>query len=960
MAGIRPSAVAGPGPRSLLFGLRLLAASPTRPLSPSFRPFHTSLPTLDAAPSRRKPPRRSRDSPKEPSVSTHTPPPKSASTSKGKGASSPPPDPPPVSTSKSHSSSPSTSSPKSKTSPKRSPKSPSNHPPNPGPQAHSSSTSKSPPKSTKPPPKSTKSTSKPSPKPPPKSHPISPKDYENVIFLYPPPDYPIDDKVGDLLTAMEHDHLTNALAAWSSLVDLNAVSRLSGGDFECVSQYFSGILFKSRRAGPNLAKMAVNRPSDFGLLLSMAVEAAARDHGEGLYVLSLRLMEDGRPADALNAIVRSKDLTRDLRGISKEDLYSWERDKRLAARLGGKDVRSLALAQLAALTLLDRVDEHALLSMLDTQVDFLPSSRFNFTAIRRVFTAVDRSGQLYAKYRRNLERMVLAVHCHHSNALTLRIKRQSRSRIRGGLDALYERILEASAGPDAFLRPRSLDESSWMDYRSIVLPSEVWGTFIDAYSLRNDVDRIRTILERDMPARGLVLNAEFLSKAMLDMAIIAQRTRTVPKDVRSKARAYAEEYWQRLGRAGWHMEDVPFGRRLAMLSILSASEPALRQEMANLYGAAVAGHLGKIGAMTRSQFVTYFMWHYQFDEAFGVFRNLPRDASSKRHEFVESVSAIIRHLAKDRWSAKEAFSYCLKVLHLVAQSKTPLILACLGSLLSIQVNGGLPVQRTVDSILRASLHHGYTQHSMSTWTMVLHGLLGYYRGESNAFTPTRAAFEAGLFILQRATTTQLYGQKHGRELDMWLTFLLPLARSPVINLADRHDFMEAALGLFPGGRRRISPPAWLELIHVLVMRKDKTGLASGLAYWSDLVQEGENVHGWYWSQMLSLLLDAGETVSAQTVVKHAWDAHKVDLDEGFWLRAQSAGLTRALGIEAELEASQRKLVEGNKWSEPLVRPHTEHYEGGGEESENEDGEDEEGEDEVLDGLDLEYPDPVRR
>ncbi|WVQ72964.1 hypothetical protein IAR50_002526 [Cryptococcus sp. DSM 104548] len=789
------------------------------------------------------------------------------------------------------------------------------------------------------PPKYSKSTPKPTAKPrkPPKPtqsstppRPVSkyPKKLEvpieHVIFLPPPSDYDIAPTVQQLLDVLAGGNIDVLLPIWSHLIDLNAISRLNDDHFRRIAQTISKTL--SRRGGPDLGQMAIKQPLEYGLLLNMAVEAAVRHHIGGLTMFMFRAMEKGRPGDVARAYEQTKAKMRFLQGKDEKDLISWDRERRLAARLEGPGLRTLTLANVAALTLLDQCDKEALYSMLDANINLRPQSVYNFGPIYHMFRRISKGEKLYDKFRANLDNLLLALQCYHPSVFVKRIDAYSHAKSHGELYSLYDKVLEATEGKGAFIMTRDLDDfgSHMRSSRDINLPPVVWLAFMRAFEWHSQPDRIAEMIDTIFPARQLRINSYFLAQAMVHMSVISAR-RGISSSIQSKARDWADEYWRRLTSKGWHMEDQVFSRRVKSLAVSIKKERRLEGEVDNLYEAAKAGHLGKIGPKTRAAFVESFMAGRNLPRALEVFVAFPHDPSSFRpnewtktvaeHDFTEATGQFIRFLAVWTWPDNVRMTYCRYILAIIAEHKVPIEPRTLGPLLSIQVNSGLPIKPTVDTILSYLPTRDSPSHAMVRWTDVLAGMLTKW---THVSVPNARELEAGLYILQRASTEELYGRKRIREYDMWTRYLRPAAKTDQVDNPTRSAFIDAAIDCFPGGYSSMSTFLHFEIIHTLLMRPDRLGFGEGWKRWNALLANRSVEPEWY-DRMLRLLLLTNRTF-APILVRSAFTTSAVPADQAFWLRAEHVGLIKELGLEDELDARREAMVGWEKgWVDTLIR-----------------------------------------
>lgn len=423
------------------------------------------------------------------------------------------------------------------------------------------------------------------------------------------------------------------------------------------------------------------------------------------------------------------------------------------------------------------------------------------------------------------------------------------------------------------------------------------------------------MIDTDLPLRNLRPDSTILSLAMVHMAIISTRLH-LSLQTRQNARFWADEYWQRLTQNGWHMEDLSFSRRVRTLDILGRNEAQLKDEVDNLYDMAKAGHLSKIGRQTRAAFIESFMARNQIKQALDVFKMFPHDPSAERHDFTPAVSSFIRLLATRNYTPSKSFTFCVRILKLVAQTGTPIETSTLGPLLSIQLNAGLPIQPAVDTILSYTVMPTRSTPGIQKWTRILTGLLTKW---SHRWPATKVELEAGLYILSRARDEDLYGRKREREYDLWLAFLRPAAKTILLNNEERYEIIEIAMSLFPhGGKGKLSTIVWFEVVHALMTRPDGLGFGEGWARWCELVKMRE-LEGVWWDRMLRTIVKINRDFAVK-LVRSAWEhgKAKVRVDEAFWMRAEAEGIVKELGIKQELEKRRNGLMEEKSWRQSLV------------------------------------------
>ncbi|WVW86002.1 hypothetical protein I302_108040 [Kwoniella bestiolae CBS 10118] len=751
--------------------------------------------------------------------------------------------------------------------------------------------------------------------------------YEDVILLGVPPNYPIESNINRLLSHLQSSQLEEAIDEWAQLWDLRCISRVNPWQWEIISNSIRKILFGKKY--PHLGKMALYESSRYGHLKNMAIETASRGHCVGLYAFMLKLIGVGRPKDVVDAFERCKEQMREIQGKKKDDLFSWDRVKRLNARLedpalndkkADVGLKHLLMATIATHTLLDTLDDKVLFSMLDSHIDLRPTSTFDFKPIDRALRFSKAHIQVQKQFRANVDKLVLSLMCYHPNALITRITTLGSRKSDNKLDRLYDRVLEASIGPDAYLKPKELDDFGMVS-RNIPIPPNIWLQFMKTFEWKGDVDRIIKMIDHDLPERGLELNGDFLSAGMLYMAILSQRN-SQPPSVRTKARAWVDEFWRRLTIKNWHIEDQPFSRRIRTLSILSFEEPNLRNEILSLYKAAKEGHLGKIKAKTRASFVEFFIKHGSLPQAWAVFQNFPSDRDQVGDKLDFAFSVFIRRLALSPWDTREKLKYYKKATKLFLDSGEPLRPHGLGPLLSVQLQTlNLPMETIVQLTLDATVDPQAPDPGIQRWTKTLYGLLTKW---THTASPSLLEIQAGLLILKKASEIKLYGVTRSRLVHMWMSFLGPTAKSVHTNAEQRQEFIDRALDMFPGGKGNVSISMWIDLITHLFNRQDKAGFGEGWRRWKEVGGVRE-VQGIWYSKMLELLVKHDKIDWTLDLVRDAWDKKYIRKTDGFYLRAKAYGLIGKLGLEDELELEQRAIMHkegsdgiGRRRKEPIA------------------------------------------
>ena len=301
---------------------------------------------------------------------------------------------------------------------------------------------------------------------------------EELILLPAPPQFrDFNPHLEDLRQACHRGDLFQATTAWGRLKDCYSVDQAETQDMEAVSKVLTDS-FTGRRPKSDIAIIAKYHPERSGWLVEMAVNAAAKDFWHGLYRLMLALLAAGRPTDASAAFERYKDAKRTLQGIDKEDLGSWDRVARLAARIEGEGSKPLIMIQIAALTMTDQLDTINVLALFDVKTDF---RRINVDIMSDVRAVVSRSWpkDFINKFVASHRIVMLGLMCYHSTALRERIKALASTGRQEELFQLYGEILSATIGADRLIRPRNLDELSiapgLVESNVIALRPQIWS-----------------------------------------------------------------------------------------------------------------------------------------------------------------------------------------------------------------------------------------------------------------------------------------------------------------------------------------------------------------------------------------------------------------------------------------------------------------------------------------------------
>ncbi|KAK4684422.1 hypothetical protein P7C73_g5757, partial [Tremellales sp. Uapishka_1] len=657
---------------------------------------------------------------------------------------------------------------------------------------------------------------------------------------------------------------TKLVKAWSQLLDLRKTRDLNDAFYARISELVVRlILFQQWQIG----KLAIDRPEVFGLLRDMSIEAASRDHYKGLHSFLLTLIRLGRPGLVDSAFQNYKERIRDVQGRDARDLHSLDRSKRLGARITGDGIRPLTLLQITALTMLDKFDGPAILSIADTQADFRQSAYLYTDDIRKALGDDVRGVKVFDYVSKNIETYKLALECYHPVALENRIAFYTEAGNIGKVENYYDRLMELSIGPRKIIRATDLKllsnhrDAEFVIYREIPFTVELWIRFLISFRFAADVDRIVRMLAVDMPARGLVLDGPMLSHAMVALTGIYTSSNSSPTAVRMKAKHEAERLWSRIIGEGMHNEDHALGGRIHMLGQLQH-----QQAVYNMYDAHLLNHYGEIGYRTQCAFITFFITDGQLDKAIQVIeRAIERDggegAGTKLFE------AFIKTIISSRESIQQKRYGVLKVLAMKPKD-VKLNSLTLGYLLAYFTMTGLPVDKAIDLILD-NLYDGQPSCGVKRWQNMLEAFL---TRRFHAYHPSEAELFTSLKLLKEFTMRQVDGISHTKVSMIWGLFLQNAAGSEAdIDPSVRRRMIEAALDLFPIQHtlENVMPVGlYLNIINRSLQRAGGAGVPEALVWWEE-AKEKDDFHGTLRTLIVRGLVKHGRSARAKLVVEEA-------------------------------------------------------------------------------------------
>ncbi len=279
-----------------------------------------------------------------------------------------------------------------------------------------------------------------------------------------------------LLQSCRSQDLFKAVSTWTHLDDCQSTDQAGPEHFEAISAFLAELFIITRKRD-SIDAIARHNPTMYGRLIHMATEAAARDHWQGLYRIMLALLASGRPSGASQAFERYKSATWRVTGKNKVDLLSWDRGKRLAARLEGEGIKHLTHVQIAALTLTEQFDSTNILSMFDASSDLRRIHGATLADLRNALRSAHAPDNAMEHILANQSRFVLAMLVYHPSAFLNRISAATMAHNLYELLWLYNLLLSASIGPGRILRARDLKETGFKFTASsneISIVPEVW------------------------------------------------------------------------------------------------------------------------------------------------------------------------------------------------------------------------------------------------------------------------------------------------------------------------------------------------------------------------------------------------------------------------------------------------------------------------------------------------------
>ena len=277
-----------------------------------------------------------------------------------------------------------------------------------------------------------------------------------------------------LRRGMEKKDLDRVVESYSRLSDWLSTDQLTLSDWEQISELLAGEM--SLPLAPTvLSRKYHQNPESMGWLSTLAIEAAVRDYWTGLYQLFLSLITAGHPQLIVNAYERYRDGLHVYQGKNKEDLYSWNRTRRMAARTTGEGIKPISTVHLAALTMLEKIQPANLTRIFGTDSNWIFIDHSTRRDVIRAFGKGHDAKVLNKKFDEAVDKFLFAILCYHPATMEDRLVSLRNSNSREQFFTLYQRILDWSIGPDRILRPMDLDTKGGLEgVKDIVIPPALW------------------------------------------------------------------------------------------------------------------------------------------------------------------------------------------------------------------------------------------------------------------------------------------------------------------------------------------------------------------------------------------------------------------------------------------------------------------------------------------------------
>ncbi|ORX40721.1 hypothetical protein BD324DRAFT_17147 [Kockovaella imperatae] len=207
-----------------------------------------------------------------------------------------------------------------------------------------------------------------------------------------------------------------------------------------------------------IAERAAKQDDRYFLLRDMAVETAGRDFWQGLFALSATLLAAQHAALVDDIWLRYKEKLFQVQGKNEQDLTSWDRQKRLAARPVADGIDPMNRIYLAAIAALDISDTQVLINVTGLRGRLPMGAKVIETIDEAIRTYPDPQEvrRRYLALRLDVKRAGLLMHGHAAIEYIKDVTHTNPE----GLVQLYDWILKQATGPNPLLRVVPWDATS--------------------------------------------------------------------------------------------------------------------------------------------------------------------------------------------------------------------------------------------------------------------------------------------------------------------------------------------------------------------------------------------------------------------------------------------------------------------------------------------------------------------
>ena len=305
--------------------------------------------------------------------------------------------------------------------------------------------------------------------------PIEPDVLDWIPRLFAPPDSDFDrQSQAKIARALIARNIRFAARHFSSLNPDSYEGTLGEEGWQAVSDLIRDIL--QPRHYKKLVISIDHDPEIFNAYVDMAIEAAIRDHFQGLAQLFLCLIAVGRPQLVIDAYSKYRDGLFTIHGSSRAEVTSRKRDIRLAARVEAKGDKSLSTIYIAALSMSDQFRYDRISPILVSTVDWRKHDHEVIAEVRRAFSYGGFQAVEGPKYTQCLDDFHIIVLCHHPRLMLDRLIAASNQENIQKFNELYSKLLKVSSGQDPLVKASEFTERDEIDSTTVVhLPLDMWS-----------------------------------------------------------------------------------------------------------------------------------------------------------------------------------------------------------------------------------------------------------------------------------------------------------------------------------------------------------------------------------------------------------------------------------------------------------------------------------------------------